>query len=387
MHFEGTVQINAPRDKVWAFVIDPNQVGQCGPGVESIEVIDDSHFKATAKVGIGFISARFNVNMEFVDLERAECGEHQGPWPGAGECRRRRRADAAVRWRRRRDDDGLVGRRQHLGHDRQRRRAPHRGHGQQDDRADIRLHALEARGRRLTTSSPADRPLWRCPKCGHAFVGANMAHSCVTVDLDDVFARSTTEARAAFDAYVAMIGRCGPIEVIGQKTRIVIMGRVRFAGATVLRDSVRLNIALTRQIDAPWVEKIETYLDGRWNAHRFRVRSPRSWPRSLVCPNWYARAIATSACKGRFADGAAAPGHRPLGDQRPRAGRPAFARGDRDRHRDAVPGLDRRRARRRDWTLKLIVSSHGHWDHIGDNAAVAEHTGAEVAAHPLDLIA
>ncbi|HET8786929.1 MAG TPA: MBL fold metallo-hydrolase, partial [Candidatus Limnocylindrales bacterium] len=38
----------------------------------------------------------------------------------------------------------------------------------------------------------------------------------------------------------------------------------------------------------------------------------------------------------------------------------------------------------RGWTLKLIVSSHGHWDHIGDNAAVAEHTGAEVAAHPLD---
>ena len=23
----------------------------------------------------------------------------------------------------------------------------------------------------------------------------------------------------------------------------------------------------------------------------------------------------------------------------------------------------------RDWTLKLIVSTHGHWDHIGDNAA------------------
>lgn len=69
MHFEGTVQINAPRDRVWAFVIDPNQVGQCGPGVESIEVIDDSHFKATAKVGVGFISARFVVNLGFVDLD------------------------------------------------------------------------------------------------------------------------------------------------------------------------------------------------------------------------------------------------------------------------------------------------------------------------------
>ncbi len=38
----------------------------------------------------------------------------------------------------------------------------------------------------------------------------------------------------------------------------------------------------------------------------------------------------------------------------------------------------------RGWTLKLIVTTHGHWDHTGDNAAVAEHTGADIAAHPLD---
>jgi uncharacterized protein len=68
MHFEGSVDIAAPRDRVWAFVIDPEQVGQCGPGVESIEPIDATHFKATAKVGIGFISARFVVNMEFAEL-------------------------------------------------------------------------------------------------------------------------------------------------------------------------------------------------------------------------------------------------------------------------------------------------------------------------------
>jgi hydroxyacylglutathione hydrolase len=38
----------------------------------------------------------------------------------------------------------------------------------------------------------------------------------------------------------------------------------------------------------------------------------------------------------------------------------------------------------RDWTLKLIVSTHGHWDHIGDNAAVAAQTGADIAGHLLD---
>src|SRR6476659_2951856 len=38
----------------------------------------------------------------------------------------------------------------------------------------------------------------------------------------------------------------------------------------------------------------------------------------------------------------------------------------------------------RNWTLKLIVSTHGHWDHMGDNAALQAHTGADIAVHPLD---
>jgi hydroxyacylglutathione hydrolase len=52
----------------------------------------------------------------------------------------------------------------------------------------------------------------------------------------------------------------------------------------------------------------------------------------------------------------------------------------------AIPSLDwiaEELAARR-WTLKLIVSTHGHWDHIGDNAAVARHTGAEIAVHAAD---
>ena len=69
MHFEGSVPIKASREAVWAFVTDPEQVGQCGPGVESIDVIDETHFKAAAKVGVGFINAKFNVNMEFAELQ------------------------------------------------------------------------------------------------------------------------------------------------------------------------------------------------------------------------------------------------------------------------------------------------------------------------------
>jgi uncharacterized protein len=85
MRLNGTVDIQAPRDRVWDFLIDPTKVGSCGPGVESIELVDDTHFKATAKVGIGFISARFVVSMEIADLaapDRASIKAH-GQAPGS----------------------------------------------------------------------------------------------------------------------------------------------------------------------------------------------------------------------------------------------------------------------------------------------------------------
>ena len=69
MRFEGTVAIAAAKDKAWAFLMDPNQVGTCGPGVESIEVIDATHFKAKAKIGVGFIKAHFTIAMEMTDLQ------------------------------------------------------------------------------------------------------------------------------------------------------------------------------------------------------------------------------------------------------------------------------------------------------------------------------
>jgi carbon monoxide dehydrogenase subunit G len=72
MKFDGTVEIRAPRERVWDFLMDPNQVGSCGPGVESIEVVDETHFKARAKVGIGFISARFVVDMEIAEREEPD---------------------------------------------------------------------------------------------------------------------------------------------------------------------------------------------------------------------------------------------------------------------------------------------------------------------------
>ena len=85
MKFTGTLVIRAGRDAVWAFVTDPTKVGACGPGVETIEVVDATHFRARAKVGVGFITAKFVVDMEMAELDppsRAVVKAH-GQAPGS----------------------------------------------------------------------------------------------------------------------------------------------------------------------------------------------------------------------------------------------------------------------------------------------------------------
>lgn len=83
-------------------------------------------------------------------------------------------------------------------------------------------------------ATQADRPLWTCPRCGHRFITANSWHSCTNVSLDEAFARSAPNVRACFERWRSMAERCGSVTVIAQKTRIVFMDRVRFAGAQPL---------------------------------------------------------------------------------------------------------------------------------------------------------
>ena len=68
MHFQGTVDIAAPRERVWAFVTDPKAVSACAPDVQSIEMLDPSHFKLVVRAGVGPIRATFNLDVVFTEL-------------------------------------------------------------------------------------------------------------------------------------------------------------------------------------------------------------------------------------------------------------------------------------------------------------------------------
>ena len=70
MRFEGKLDIDAPRDRVWSFLTDPAQVTTCAPDVQSLEVTDPHHFKVVVRAGVGPIKGTFTMNVQFLELER-----------------------------------------------------------------------------------------------------------------------------------------------------------------------------------------------------------------------------------------------------------------------------------------------------------------------------
>ena len=69
MEFTGTVQIDAPRQQVWDLLLNFEQLGTCGPGVQSIERQDETHASVRAKIGIGFMTMGFTIDLELVEVE------------------------------------------------------------------------------------------------------------------------------------------------------------------------------------------------------------------------------------------------------------------------------------------------------------------------------
>ena len=70
MLLKGEVSIRAPRKRVWDFLTDPSQIGQCAPGVEQIEVIEpNKRYRGVVSVGLGSVKARFSGDVDILELD------------------------------------------------------------------------------------------------------------------------------------------------------------------------------------------------------------------------------------------------------------------------------------------------------------------------------
>jgi carbon monoxide dehydrogenase subunit G len=86
MKLQGNVNIRAPRQRVWEFLIDPNAVARCAPGVESLDIVEPGKkFKVVATIGFGTVKVKFNTDVELAELQAPSFGKIKahGAAPGS----------------------------------------------------------------------------------------------------------------------------------------------------------------------------------------------------------------------------------------------------------------------------------------------------------------
>lgn len=88
MDMSGEYRIEAPRDRVWEALNDPEVLRRCIPGCEEIEKLSDTEFTAKARVKVGPVNAKFAGKVTLSDIDPPNgytiTGEGQGGAAGFG---------------------------------------------------------------------------------------------------------------------------------------------------------------------------------------------------------------------------------------------------------------------------------------------------------------
>jgi carbon monoxide dehydrogenase subunit G len=66
---EGSYTLNAPREKVWDVLLDPNVLSQCLPGCEGLNETGPDQYEATMKVGIAAVKGSYKGKVAIKDKQ------------------------------------------------------------------------------------------------------------------------------------------------------------------------------------------------------------------------------------------------------------------------------------------------------------------------------
>jgi uncharacterized protein len=72
MKIDGTHEINAPRERVYALLTDPEVLRRCIPGCEALEKTGEDTYAATMKAGVGMVKGTFKGNVKLADMRTPE---------------------------------------------------------------------------------------------------------------------------------------------------------------------------------------------------------------------------------------------------------------------------------------------------------------------------
>jgi hypothetical protein len=69
LRIEGTHLIEAPRERVWKYLTDPDIIAKCLPGCEKLEPAGDNLYEATLRIGIGAMKGTFSSHIRMKVLD------------------------------------------------------------------------------------------------------------------------------------------------------------------------------------------------------------------------------------------------------------------------------------------------------------------------------
>jgi carbon monoxide dehydrogenase subunit G len=72
MKIEGTQKIEAPRDRIFAALVDPVTLQKCIPGCEQMEKIGDNQYSAKLTAGVGPVKGVFTATVSLQDIVTPE---------------------------------------------------------------------------------------------------------------------------------------------------------------------------------------------------------------------------------------------------------------------------------------------------------------------------
>lgn len=72
MEIEKKLTVSAPRERVWALLLDPHVMTGAVPGMQSIDVISPTEYVAQMKVKVSFVSAKFKLHTRITEQREPE---------------------------------------------------------------------------------------------------------------------------------------------------------------------------------------------------------------------------------------------------------------------------------------------------------------------------
>jgi len=84
MRVEGEKEFQAPVETVWEVLNDPSKMAKTMPGIESFDIQDDTHWRASVKVPLGLGGLKMSIDFEKTEERENEFAKLHAKGNGVG---------------------------------------------------------------------------------------------------------------------------------------------------------------------------------------------------------------------------------------------------------------------------------------------------------------